>query len=280
MGTYVVGDIHGCFDEWIYLKRKIEKRDKEAVFILVGDIVDRGPKVCDMLIWAMDHITEDGKYQMVIGNHELEKKEWIEEYFTAKMYYDQEMKEEFDLTMMRNDQYDFKQMCLLNEVTDEELYQIYLFLDSLPYYKQLEQNVEGKKRRFIIVHGGLPESCMNQDGSFKKRAIADYANNPAMQEMSEKRRHDIVWYRTNTGTSDANTYVIHGHTPTISEYCTLEGAHAGRIWTNPGNINVDCGITFRQARPLLNGKTKVVQPGDLAAIRLEDLKEFYVYGDC
>ncbi|WP_155885994.1 metallophosphoesterase [Lachnospira multipara] len=44
MGHYVVGDIHGCFDEWITLKNNIEKIDEEACFILLGDIIDRGNK--------------------------------------------------------------------------------------------------------------------------------------------------------------------------------------------------------------------------------------------
>ena len=39
MATYVVGDIHGCYDEWIALKDRIEGRDKQAKFILVGDIM-------------------------------------------------------------------------------------------------------------------------------------------------------------------------------------------------------------------------------------------------
>ena len=70
MGTYVVGDIHGCFGSWIKLKNKIEKQDSVARFILIGDIVDRGPEVCKMITWARKHITTDGKYQMILGNHE------------------------------------------------------------------------------------------------------------------------------------------------------------------------------------------------------------------
>ena len=42
MGTYVVGDLHGCFDEWIAFKESIEEFDSGAVFFLLGDIIDRG----------------------------------------------------------------------------------------------------------------------------------------------------------------------------------------------------------------------------------------------
>ena len=30
LGTYVVGDIHGCYTAWMHLKDKIEQEDKNA----------------------------------------------------------------------------------------------------------------------------------------------------------------------------------------------------------------------------------------------------------
>ena len=79
MGTYVVGDLHGCYSEWMQLKDRIEAQDKDARFILVGDIIDRGKETYQLVIWAMENITPNGKYQMVMGNHEKEKVDWIAE---------------------------------------------------------------------------------------------------------------------------------------------------------------------------------------------------------
>ena len=45
MGTYVVGDIHGCLSQWLAFKEKIEKRDEDARFILVGDLPT---KICGL----------------------------------------------------------------------------------------------------------------------------------------------------------------------------------------------------------------------------------------
>ena len=73
MGKYVIGDIHACFDEWIRFKDRIESVDKQASFILIGDIVDRGPKEEEMLRWAMANVTGNGKYQMIMGNHEYDR---------------------------------------------------------------------------------------------------------------------------------------------------------------------------------------------------------------
>ncbi len=70
MGTWVIGDVHGCYDEFIEMVNKVEKMDKSPTFILIGDIEDRGPKSREMMDWAVENVTEDGKFQMVLGNHE------------------------------------------------------------------------------------------------------------------------------------------------------------------------------------------------------------------
>lgn len=75
MGTYVVGDLHGCYDEWMEFKDKIEAMDNEAEFILVGDIIDRGPKEKQLLSWCKRNIRKGGKYQMVMGNHEYDNRD-------------------------------------------------------------------------------------------------------------------------------------------------------------------------------------------------------------
>ena len=49
MSTYVVGDIHGCYNEWLAFKNRLEQEDKDAKFILVGDIIDRGQSTVDSI---------------------------------------------------------------------------------------------------------------------------------------------------------------------------------------------------------------------------------------
>ena len=74
---YVVGDVHGCYDELIALINRIESKDDDAHIIFVGDWVDRGPKVYETLMWMKDHITIDGKYQSVMGNHDYDALQWF-----------------------------------------------------------------------------------------------------------------------------------------------------------------------------------------------------------
>jgi len=59
---FIIGDIHGCFEEFLELIDGIEP-DREIVS--VGDLIDRGPAPEKVLQYFVDH---DLKF--VIGNHE------------------------------------------------------------------------------------------------------------------------------------------------------------------------------------------------------------------
>ncbi len=74
------------FDEWICFKDWIESVDKQATFILIGDIVDRGPKEEEMLRWAMANVTGNGKYQMIMGNHEYDRMEFERNPYVATFF--------------------------------------------------------------------------------------------------------------------------------------------------------------------------------------------------
>jgi len=58
----VIGDVHGCYDELMYLMDKLPYTDD---LCFVGDLIDRGPdskKVVDFII--------KNNYKSVMGNHE------------------------------------------------------------------------------------------------------------------------------------------------------------------------------------------------------------------
>lgn len=71
MRTIIVGDIHGCYKEFITLLRKVKYKKKHDTLILMGDLMDRGPYSYEMLHWAMRWKQEnEGRFFMVRGNHE------------------------------------------------------------------------------------------------------------------------------------------------------------------------------------------------------------------
>ena len=68
MSTYVFGDIHGCFDTFQALLKKIQWNPKHDKIWCVGDVINRGPKSLAMIEWILDH---QDHVQCILGNHEI-----------------------------------------------------------------------------------------------------------------------------------------------------------------------------------------------------------------
>ena len=67
MNTYVIGDIHGCFNQFMHLLKKIDYKKNKDKIILVGDLVNRGPDSLSVLNYCM----ADTTITSVLGNHDL-----------------------------------------------------------------------------------------------------------------------------------------------------------------------------------------------------------------
>lgn len=63
--TFVLGDVHGCFKEFLALLKKADYTAQTHRLILVGDIINRGPYSLEMLEWVKKQ-----RVEMVRGNHE------------------------------------------------------------------------------------------------------------------------------------------------------------------------------------------------------------------
>ena len=64
--VFVIGDVHGCFDELMLLLKKAKCDPQKERVILVGDLINKGPDSFKVLSWAYEQ-----KIEIVIGNHEL-----------------------------------------------------------------------------------------------------------------------------------------------------------------------------------------------------------------
>lgn len=71
---YLVGDIHGCYHEYLELETRILQHARQTgvqpLIVSVGDLVDRGPDSAAVV----DHFMrgrEQGSHQAILGNHEL-----------------------------------------------------------------------------------------------------------------------------------------------------------------------------------------------------------------
>lgn len=89
--NYLIGDIHGCYDELIALEKKIinhAKRNNVKPFIIsVGDLVDRGNKSAEV-VEHFRHGYYSGTHFAVMGNHELLMIEALEAFAPHNFYRD------------------------------------------------------------------------------------------------------------------------------------------------------------------------------------------------
>ena len=71
MSTYVISDIHGCFDELQDALELVNLTGDDRLYIL-GDLVDRGPKIAECIDWLVsERANEDGSgIRFLLGNHE------------------------------------------------------------------------------------------------------------------------------------------------------------------------------------------------------------------
>jgi hypothetical protein len=68
LATYAIGDIQGCFDTLTRLLERIRFDARQDRILLVGDLVNRGPRSLDVLRWARAH---ERAVTTVLGNHDL-----------------------------------------------------------------------------------------------------------------------------------------------------------------------------------------------------------------
>jgi len=69
--TWAIGDIQGCFDEFLELVALIDQRSTAqgpARLWLVGDLINRGPASLEVLQWVIEN---EDRCKVVLGNHDL-----------------------------------------------------------------------------------------------------------------------------------------------------------------------------------------------------------------
>ncbi|PPI86587.1 bis(5'-nucleosyl)-tetraphosphatase (symmetrical) ApaH [Candidatus Pantoea edessiphila] len=68
MSTYLIGDIHGCYEEFRILLNQVNFNPKKDILWLTGDLVARGPNSLDVLRYVKSIETS---IRLVLGNHDL-----------------------------------------------------------------------------------------------------------------------------------------------------------------------------------------------------------------
>lgn len=210
MGTYVIGDVHGCYKELMLLLNNIEKIDTDANYIFVGDLLDRGPGNIEMARWAFENISKNGKYRSVCGNHDAGITDWY-----------QDLKKGFEYRYQYGTELRFF-------AADKEnlLYDYCEFVKTFPLY--IEEEINGKK--FVIAHGYVPENYKKYDP----------------YEQKEDIRSLFYWDRAALYGAESpvpGVTVVCGHNPVIlPEWISYHPNHElCTVYKGESLVNVDTG---------------------------------------
>ena len=213
MSTYVIGDIHGCYDKLQEMLRKINFTETDRLY-LVGDYIDRGEKSLEMLCW-LEGIGEN--IFPIKGNHDSDFAEYIR--IMKRIDEEEQLGTNYDsnkdtivlyettiYAMKNGDSVEavmfdhYGTICELlqhEEVNFDKLCKWAGMLDALPYFYRLE--LAGKQ--YVVVHAGFCEAGMDLEGLYYGR-----------EDFFLNAREDAVRLG---GIKDGT--VIAGHTPTIAK---------------------------------------------------------------
>lgn len=220
MSTYVMSDLHGNYDAYITMLKKINFSDNDMLYIL-GDILDRGPNPIKIILDLMERFN----VEILAGNHCVMALDCLK-------FLMQEITEE-TISNMPEDIVekilDWEHNGARTTIAEflkcsrEMQNEIIEFISNFELYDEVEINDE----TYIMVHAGL--------GNFSP-------NKP----MWEYELDELVWERTDYEIPYFDDkYVITGHTPTMS---ILGNPKPGYIYKGNNHIAIDCGCYFPGGR--------------------------------
>ncbi len=210
--TYIVSDLHGCFEQFKKLLKEIRFNDNDIMYVL-GDIVDYGDEsielLCDLSM----------RYNVIplVGDHDLRALRLLRalDDMLKGGAPDPEILGEMTEWITDGGQKTMEGFKALDEDMKEGVLE---YLEDLSLYEE----VTVKGRKYLLVHAGIadfdPDTPMD-----------DYMPEDLIYEPADLER---VYF-------DDVTLVV-GHTPSY----TVEGADKGKIFYGEGVILMDCGAAF------------------------------------
>lgn len=118
--TYVIGDVHGCYFSLMDL---IKKLPKDANLIFVGDLIDKGKYIRNVV-----EFVKSKNYLCVLGNHEE---------FLLKFIYDA-IDNNLEKTWNTNDEYGGKKTIDCYKENREILQEHYEWISNLPLFLEID----------------------------------------------------------------------------------------------------------------------------------------------
>ncbi|MCR4717309.1 MAG: serine/threonine protein phosphatase [Lachnospiraceae bacterium] len=218
--NYVIGDIHGCYNQFMEILNLIQLKDTDTLYML-GDIVDRGPHPIKVLLKLM----EMPNAICIVGNHELMALDGLR----------------FLNTQITAESIDSIDANLLGNLID---WQRNGSETTIEGFKQLDQGMRHEVLEFIMDFSMYEELTVNgQKYLLVHAGLGDYSPEKRIEDYSLK---NLVWDRADYNTQYfEDTIVVTGHTPTQF----IEGnPNPGRIYKHLNHIAIDCGCGMPNGR--------------------------------
>lgn len=218
--TYVISDIHGCYDKYIKMLEKINLSAEDTLYIL-GDVIDRGKDGFKIMLDMAQRPNVIG----LMGNHEAMAIEALSHLLCNEQQEDDALSDEaiddIDLWFGNGGEISLHEFLGLNK---EQMQTVWSYMNNMPLYKEITVD----ERQFVLVHGGLR-------GFDENRPLNDY------------NQHELLWHRPNADTvyyTDKCT--IFGHTPV--QRLEQNQNKSAEIYHGKTFIDIDCGCVFKNGR--------------------------------
>lgn len=207
---YVCSDLHGCYDEFLFLLKKINFTDDDIMYLL-GDNVDRGEQSMDLLKFIYEH----DNVISILGNHEL----FLINYISGKVDKNLYLSNGGSETLREIRRFDRIDPILCKNILDD--------LSTWKYYIIIDN--------FILTHAGYDGMKLSYPSTLD-----------CLNEMTSK---DFVWSRDEFFTLPGiEGYItVFGHTPTSSIRKRFDQPETDDIWIDEyykDKIGIDGGIVF------------------------------------
>lgn len=210
--TYVVSDLHGCFEKFTRLLQEIRFTDNDVMYVL-GDIVDYGEESMELLC----DLSMRFNVIPIVGDHDFRALRLLRalDQMLRGGAADPEILGEMTEWIADGGQ---KTMEGFKELDDDMKEGVLEYLEELSLYEEVE--VRGKK--YLLLHAG----------------IADFDPETPMEDYMPE---DLIYEGLDPNRAYfSDVTVIAGHVPTY----TVAGAQKGKIFHGEGCILMDCGAAY------------------------------------
>lgn len=242
MSTYVIGDIQGCYNDFLNMLNEICFDSDEDYLLFTGNYIGIGQHNYEMIKWLS--LNKSKKIILIKGNHE---EEFMNDVDLIRKNPD------YDILKQRYSNFDMHNIIheLINvyKYSFKDLLNLYNLFDSMMYLR----NIHSNHVDYTVVHAGYTLNVNNLPYKNRKEYYLYCKDEDVYSNTTIKHRR-----------------LIFGHNPTI-----IKGSPSyndGKVKIvydkDKDNIfyNIDCGCAYKNKYPNAH----------LSCIRLEDTKIYYI----